>query len=515
MDKKDKKFTEDFVAKWSKSTEPAPSSVKEEDILKKQESLLQKDPKNARIWYARALVLSDLERFAQALTALNKAESLDANIDGLPSAKAHVLNKLGETGQSALYYRKALLAATKTSQPAIHEAILKTGEPNRLLAEIAAELGGAPVTKTRDAVEADFRGIATVGPLKARSLYEAGFRSLNEILAAPEATIASVKGFGGRNARDIKLAVAKPSVQGQHLTEQECPLCGTILGATEKDCYECGMIFDSKKDNPLEKRLADIEAKLQFDATNTNLWFEKGRILADMGKLREALNALNDVTKLNPSSVEVWNMKAELFEKLGQEKVAASCKKRAEEERAKHAPAIGKDEVSDMLGELEALAGSPAEDWKSEQKKVQAETLRLADEELGLKPISPTPRQLSKTEDEEIDRITHEPITPKARPRPVSRETKPEEDALLDSLTHDVTQARAAPKIQRKVVVKPHETAHIESKTHDLATRKGMTNGLAAQKRGGGMTNGLAKGRTNGLVNGAGKERAAGAPTAW
>ena len=67
---KEKRFTKEFVEKWSKTTEE--ESSPEEAILEKQRRLLEKDPKNERAWYARGLLLMDMGRNGEALECLDR-----------------------------------------------------------------------------------------------------------------------------------------------------------------------------------------------------------------------------------------------------------------------------------------------------------------------------------------------------------------------------------------------------------------------------------------------------------
>jgi Tfp pilus assembly protein PilF len=48
-----------------------------------------------------------------------------------------------------------------------------------------------------------------------------------------------------------------------------------------------------------------------------------GFALAALGRQREALNALNDAIKREPESAEVFAKRAEVYERLGERKLAA------------------------------------------------------------------------------------------------------------------------------------------------------------------------------------------------
>lgn len=101
-----KRFTKEFVDKWTKTTEEEKSP--EEAILEKQKKLLEKDPKSVRVWYANGLLLMDMTRNEDALKSFDRVIEIDPGHAGVWNARAEVLRRLGRTEEAAESLKKAL-----------------------------------------------------------------------------------------------------------------------------------------------------------------------------------------------------------------------------------------------------------------------------------------------------------------------------------------------------------------------------------------------------------------------
>jgi len=91
-EKRRKTFSQSFANKLSQS--PEPDLVARAQILRKQEELLEEDPRNTGVWVSRALLLYDLKRYPEALACLEKVLEIDPKFPGLYAARAEVLAKL-------------------------------------------------------------------------------------------------------------------------------------------------------------------------------------------------------------------------------------------------------------------------------------------------------------------------------------------------------------------------------------------------------------------------------------
>ncbi len=102
-----KRFTEDFVAKWSKTSD---SNGKDsgEELLQRQQKLLKRDPKNARLWFAYGETLLSLGRAKEALGSFEKAEELDATLLRISLAIASAHSLLGNMKEASDRYMKSL-----------------------------------------------------------------------------------------------------------------------------------------------------------------------------------------------------------------------------------------------------------------------------------------------------------------------------------------------------------------------------------------------------------------------
>ncbi|MFQ5909963.1 MAG: hypothetical protein ACE5IJ_04485 [Thermoplasmata archaeon] len=116
MPKKKRKFTEDFVKKWKKtSTEEEISKTRR--ILKKQEELLRKHPRNVNLWFARGELLRSIGEHEKALKCYDAVEKLEPDHKAVYNARASALAALGRREEAVESYRKALqLAEEKVTE---------------------------------------------------------------------------------------------------------------------------------------------------------------------------------------------------------------------------------------------------------------------------------------------------------------------------------------------------------------------------------------------------------------
>ncbi|MBI4999932.1 MAG: FG-GAP repeat protein [Euryarchaeota archaeon] len=518
--KKDKRFTEDFVEKWSRSSEPAQED-QTENVLRRQDQLLKKDPKNARVWFARALILSDIGQYVQALTCVNKAEELDPTIDGIFPAKANLLSRLNRYREAAQYFKKGLDSKAGAVAPQIAARLTEKKASEELLRELVSEFGGrlkAGASSGESAAIAELMTVEGVGRLKAKALYDAGYRSIKDLRAAAEADLQAMKGIGDRSGGLILKAAQKAPVKGQDIDEKDCPLCGIILPSTDMDCYSCGMTFeDRSKAVALEKRLTDAEMRLTANPKDFPAWFEKGAVLKEMGKPREALAAMNEVTKGEPSYPGVWDVKGDLFKELGEEKIASSCYKRAAEEKAKREREA---EEKSFLSELEKIVvAAPKDDWLAEQRKTQDELMRLADKDLD-GDLGKGP-DVSPEEEVKIEKSTYDisrPLPKKEKPeRPLKASEEESLERIFTERKREIESKPPAPEPKRGPgLTNGLRRGREAGLTNGLRRGReaGLTNGLRRGREAGltnglggrtnGLTNGTSRGRTNGLTNGAG-----------
>lgn len=189
----------------------------------------------------------------------------------------------------------------------------------------------------------EFTKIPSVGKLKAKALYEAGFKSLMDIYKSSIDDLSKVPHIGKKSAKKIKDALGEIKIEDLHKKEvdeglideeYECPLCGTIVSAYETSCYECGAEFEKtgvEEEGGVDTALKVYERKIENNPKDPSLWYAKASTLSQLGRHKEALEAYNKVIDLDPSYEGVWNAKAEIHKRLGEHEAAAECIQKAME----------------------------------------------------------------------------------------------------------------------------------------------------------------------------------------
>ncbi len=103
-----------------------------------------------------------------------------------------------------------------------------------------------------------------------------------------------------------------------------CLYCGTTVEPETGDCPECGRsALDSG--GALEENVTKALARLELAEDDTVALFTLGTSLLLDGRAREALDALNRLTLLDPDYPGLWRVKALVFEKLGNKGAAESA----------------------------------------------------------------------------------------------------------------------------------------------------------------------------------------------
>jgi uncharacterized repeat protein (TIGR01451 family) len=124
--------------------------------------------------------------------------------------------------------------------------------------------------------------IPGVGRAKARALFSAGYRTLEDLLKADLDTLSDIPGIGTELASGI-LEFAKLMSSAQKETKKEmpdtkpslfiCPICGSIIGANSKSCPSCGIEFsDDVDDEQAQESMKKIPAD---DSAGDGFWYDK------------------------------------------------------------------------------------------------------------------------------------------------------------------------------------------------------------------------------------------------
>ncbi|MEE9116666.1 MAG: tetratricopeptide repeat protein, partial [Thermoplasmata archaeon] len=137
---KDKRFTEDFVRKWSRAGGGKKRQLsKNERILRNQQEILGKDPRNHKIWFARGILLAEMGRFGEALRCFDAVIKLDPRNKAVYNSKASALLQMGEIGQSSIWYRRALDMSSEEVAPEIGAAMSEQLPVEEVIREMIEE----------------------------------------------------------------------------------------------------------------------------------------------------------------------------------------------------------------------------------------------------------------------------------------------------------------------------------------------------------------------------------------
>ena len=89
-EEKKKKFTEDFVDKWSQTNGSAPKKADPEAELKKLRDLIKQDTKNPDNWNNMGMLLAKMGKYKEALGCFDRVIELDPAYDGVWNSKADI-----------------------------------------------------------------------------------------------------------------------------------------------------------------------------------------------------------------------------------------------------------------------------------------------------------------------------------------------------------------------------------------------------------------------------------------
>ncbi len=109
-----------------------------------------------------------------------------------------------------------------------------------------------------------------------------------------------------------------------------CPHCSATLELEAGNCPSCGhSVLDQGE--ALEAKVTRALAILDLDENDTDALFTLGAYLLLDGKIQESLETLNRLTLLDAGYPGLWWVKAQIFEKLGNEQAAKSAMARAQQ----------------------------------------------------------------------------------------------------------------------------------------------------------------------------------------
>jgi len=150
---KDKRFTEDFIRKWSRAggARKKKRLTKNEKILKNQEEILKKDPRNHKIWFARGILLTEMGKFPDAIRCFDAVMKLDPKNKAVFNSKASALMQMGDASEAARWYKRALEVSSRNVDEETRARLIEDLPAEEVIREMIEESRGWEETiRTRD-----------------------------------------------------------------------------------------------------------------------------------------------------------------------------------------------------------------------------------------------------------------------------------------------------------------------------------------------------------------------------
>ena len=275
-----KRFTEDFLTKWSK-TSGSDDQNEAKSELTRLRLALQKDPSNPMLWFEYGQVHLSMGNPDEAWASFSKAETLGAKWPALYLALglSQVMRDRPKDAANMLFR-----ALTESCEEQKHPYLDELTNPTSL-EDVRQDLFKEGFSRPEDQLKLKavslLMNVPGIGRLKANALYDSGFRNVEDLKEASVDELAEIKGIGLKSAQKIKIVLTFQDrlehktnqrlgiSEHEHDDETKCPLCGTILGVDEGVCYECGMVLKEEEavqaELDLMEQMGRYEEKLRAD----------------------------------------------------------------------------------------------------------------------------------------------------------------------------------------------------------------------------------------------------------
>lgn len=168
--------------------------------------------------------------------------------------------------------------------------------------------------------------IPLVGELRATVLQRAGIDSIERLLKTPIEVLAELDGFSIKIAQKIRnyaSEIDRRGLKGKEpikeliIPEFRCPRCKAIVSKIESSCHRCNLVFGTTS-REIEESIVQNHFEILISSDKAELWRDRANFLENAGLYNEA---------------SVCNMKAELLEIFGEEKIKPTLKNTEREKR--------------------------------------------------------------------------------------------------------------------------------------------------------------------------------------
>jgi tetratricopeptide (TPR) repeat protein len=156
-DEKKRKFTQDFMKKWSK-VEPTKSlGEKDQEEVAALEARLKDKPEDPDLWFRLGEVLSEAGDLERALEAYNRVIELDESHKDVWTKKADLLSDMGRHKDASAAYKRAMEIAISELDGVADGLDLGEEEEPGLPGEDVMEVFECPLCGTSVSIDADWR----------------------------------------------------------------------------------------------------------------------------------------------------------------------------------------------------------------------------------------------------------------------------------------------------------------------------------------------------------------------
>jgi tetratricopeptide (TPR) repeat protein len=271
---KEKRFTKDFADKYSKTS--GDESTPEAAILEKQRKLLDKDPKNEKVWFARGLLLMDMGRNDEALDCMDHVVAINPAHPGVWNARAEVLRRLGRDEEAAESLRKALERIGPQVDGRFKERMERSESVEQLLREVGAEKPSAEEELTRPEEEEPTEEVSEV--LEELETLGAADRTTEEM--SPE-------------EKEYRVKIQAWAAQGfdvsplEHVLDEEPYKARTVFFQFEQNVAKITLLKETLDGIKIPGFKDEVDRLREAMKAPMNIW----KVEADMGRLLPRVEA--------------------------------------------------------------------------------------------------------------------------------------------------------------------------------------------------------------------------------
>ena len=306
--------------------------------LKDIERKLEIKPQDGSLWYNKSVILTELNRYDEALKAIDKSVELDSSFDFAWLLKSNILFKLGQ-------YENALNAIEKVLEidPEFEEALankstflFKLNRYDEALLAIDESL------KINSDLAESWSSKSNI--LYSMNAFDKALEAINRAteinpnFAGAWSNHANILNSLNRNKEALESIEKALKIDSNfyHVWSVKCTIL-LDLGEYKKALEAINKALKIEPNllelwnkkwvthlvlSEYEEALKAIDMAIKKDCNSEYLWFQKSNMLYELNKYDEALEAVNRVLKIKPNHAEAWFIHADILNNLQQNEEA-------------------------------------------------------------------------------------------------------------------------------------------------------------------------------------------------